>query len=252
MKQAQRHLEIIELLTQCGFASTEELVAHFDVSPQTIRRDLNELAEQNKIQRHHGGASLPSVGLAETYHGGRESHWEEKQRIARVVASRIPDGSSLFIGIGAAPEAVARALLDHRDLRIVTNNLNVAYLLTARDDFMVSIAGGAIRNCDGAILGEESHGLVRQFRMDFAILGVSGVDDLGGLLTADLQERHISRSMLEHANRCFVIVEHWQFIHSGMVHLAKLAEVDTVFTDQALPEPVAQQLLTERVDCVIC
>ncbi|MGL4205972.1 MAG: DeoR family transcriptional regulator [Aeromonadaceae bacterium] len=252
MKQAQRHQEIIELLSQCGFASTEELVAHFDVSPQTIRRDLNELAEQNKIQRHHGGASLPSSGLTQSYNGGRESHWEEKQRIARVVASRIPDGASLFIGIGAAPEAVARALLDHRDLRIVTNNLNVASLLTARDDFMVSIAGGEIRNRDGAILGAVSHEHVKQFRMDFAILGVSGVDELGGLLTADLQERHISRSMLELASRGYVIVEHWQFIRSGMVHLAQLAEIDTLFTDHPLPAPVAELLLRQGVECVIC
>ena len=250
MKQAQRHQEIIELLSQCGFASTEELVAHFDISPQTIRRDLNELAEQNKIQRHHGGASLPGAGMSQAYSGGRDSHWEEKQRIAKVVASRIPDGASLFIGIGVAPEAVARALLDHRDLRIVTNNLNVASLLTARDDFMVSIASGEIRNRDGAILGETSHAHIRQFRMDFAILGVSGMDEQGGLLLADLQERQISRSMLELARRVFILIEHWQFMPSGMVHLAQLAEVDTLFTDRSLPEGLAtQQQLT---DCVVC
>lgn len=135
MKQTQRHDAIIELVKKQGYVSTEELVEHFSVSPQTIRRDLNDLAEQNMILRHHGGAALPSSSVNTPWHDRKATQTAEKERIARKVASQIPNGSTLFIDIGTTPEAVAYALLDHSNLRIVTNNLNVANTLMVKRIF---------------------------------------------------------------------------------------------------------------------
>ncbi len=89
MKQTQRHNGIIELVKQQGYVSTEELVEHFSVSPQTIRRDLNELAEQNLILRHHGGAALPSSSVNTPWHDRKATQTEEKERIARKVAEAL-------------------------------------------------------------------------------------------------------------------------------------------------------------------
>ncbi len=102
MKQTQRHNGIIELVKQQGYVSTEELVEHFSVSPQTIRRDLNELAEQNLILRHHGGAALPSSSVNTPWHDRKATQTEEKERIARKVAEQIPNGSTL-LSISAPP-----------------------------------------------------------------------------------------------------------------------------------------------------
>ena len=146
MKQTQRHNGIIELVKQQGYVSTEELVEHFSVSPQTIRRDLNELAEQNLILRHHGGAALPSSSVNTPWHDRKATQTEEKERIARKVAEQIPNGSTLFIDIGTTPEAVAHALLNHSNLRIVTNNLNVANTLMVKEDFRIILAGGELRS----------------------------------------------------------------------------------------------------------
>lgn len=143
MKQTQRHDAIIELVKKQGYVSTEELVEHFSVSPQTIRRDLNDLAEQNMILRHHGGAALPSSSVNTPWHDRKATQTEEKERIARKVAAQIPNGSTLFIDIGTTPEAVAHALLGHSNLRIVTNNLNVANTLMAKEDFRIILAPAA-------------------------------------------------------------------------------------------------------------
>ena len=110
MKQTQRHDAIIELVKKQGYVSTEELVEQFAVSPQTIRRDLNDLAEQKMILRHHGGAALPSSSVNTSWHDRKATQTQEKERIARKVASQIPDGATLFIDIGTTPEAVAHAL----------------------------------------------------------------------------------------------------------------------------------------------
>ena len=165
MKQTQRHNGIIELVKQQGYVSTEELVEHFSVSPQTIRRDLNELAEQNLILRHHGGAALPSSSVNTPLHDRKATQTEEKERIARKVAEQIPNGSTLFIDIGTTPEAVAHALLNHSNLRIVTNNLNVANTLMVKEDFRIILAGGELRSRDGGIIGEATLDFISQFRL---------------------------------------------------------------------------------------
>jgi DeoR family glycerol-3-phosphate regulon repressor len=92
MKQTQRHDAIIELVKKQGYVSTEELVEQFAVSPQTIRRDLNDLAEQKMILRHHGGAALPSSSVNTSWHDRKATQTAEKERIARKVASEIPTG----------------------------------------------------------------------------------------------------------------------------------------------------------------
>lgn len=144
MKQTQRHDAIIELVKKQRYVSTEELVEQFAVSPQTIRRDLNDLAEQNMILRHHGGAALASSSVNTSWHDRKATQAEEKSRIASRVANQIPNGATLFIDIGTTPEAVAHALLHHENLRIVTNNLNVANILMVKEDFHIILAGG---NC---------------------------------------------------------------------------------------------------------
>ena len=199
MKQSKRHQEIIDLVMGQGYVSTDDLVARFNVSPQTIRRDLNELADENKIRRHHGGATVPSSSVNTAYTTRKVLQLEQKDRIAKALVSHIPDGATLFIDIGTTPEAVARALMNHNDLRIVTNNLNVASLLMAKENFRVILAGGEVRNRDGGIVGEATLDFVSQFRLDFGILGISGIDLDGSLLDFDYHEVRVKQAIIENS-----------------------------------------------------
>lgn len=252
MKQAQRHQEILELLSQCGFATTEELVVHFDVSPQTIRRDLNELAEQEKIQRHHGGASLPSFGTNNAGCPWKVAQQEEKVRIARAVARRIPDGASLFINTGSTTEAIAKALLDHRDLRIITNSLNVASILTARDDFTVIITGGEIRSADGGITGGAVQEFIRQFRVDFGITGIRAIDRTGVLLADDFHDAAIIQTLVDNSRTLFLAADHAKFDQVAMIKAVNIAKLDALFTDRPLSEPLMKLLELNHVECCVC
>ena len=252
MKQTQRHLEILEVLTRQGFVSTDDLVSHFDVSPQTIRRDLNDLAEQNKIRRHHGGASLHSSTVNTAYSARKVMQLKEKERIAREVAANIPDGSSLFIDIGTTTEAIARALLDHRELRVVTNNLNVTSILTAKDDFTVIIAGGEIRNRDGGIVGEATRDFIGQFRMDYGVIGISGIDSDGSLLDFDYHEVKIAQAIIAHSRQVFLAADHTKFGRNAMVNLGNLNQIHALFTDQEPPEKLMRLMSQHQIACHIC
>lgn len=252
MKQTQRYETIIDLVRQRGYVSTEELVEHFDVSAQTIRRDLNDLAEQNKIHRHHGGAALPSSSVNTAY-DERKGMWsQEKARIAHRVASMIPDGSTLFIDIGTTPEAVARALLEHHNLRIVTNNLNVAGLLMAKQDFRLILAGGEIRARDGGIVGEATLDFISQFRLDYGVLGISGIDMDGSLLEFDYHEVRTKRAIIDNSRCVMLVCDHSKFGRNAMVNLGNMALIDYLFTDQ-LPSLELQKVIAQHnVQLEIC
>ena len=240
MKQTQRHNGIIELVKQQGYVSTEELVEHFSVSPQTIRRDLNELAEQNLILRHHGGAALPSSSVNTPWHDRKATQTEEKERIARKVAEQIPNGSTLFIDIGTTPEAVAHALLNHSNLRIVTNNLNVI------------LAGGELRSRDGGIIGEATLDFISQFRLDFGILGISGIDSDGSLLEFDYHEVRTKRAIIENSRHVMLVVDHSKFGRNAMVNMGSISMVDAVYTDAPPPVSVMQVLTDHHIQLELC
>lgn len=253
MKQTQRHESIIELVRRQGYVSTEELVEQFKVSPQTIRRDLNELAEQHKIERHHGGAALhASSAVNAAYHERKVMMLEEKQRIAERVASHIPDGATLFIDIGTTPEAVAHALLNHKNLRVVTNNLNVATLLMAKEDFSLILAGGEVRTRDGGIMGEATLDFISQFRLDFGILGISGIDTDGSLLEFDYHEVRIKRAIIENSRSVMLVTDHSKFGRNAMVNLGKMSLIDYLFVDQVPPENIIKIIERYEVKLEIC
>nr|WP_240457905.1 DeoR/GlpR family transcriptional regulator [Vibrio neptunius] len=239
VKAIKRHQEIIELVQTQGFVSTDELVERFDVSPQTIRRDLNELADENKIRRNHGGATIASSSENSSYQTRQISYQKEKGQIALELVKHIPDGATLFIDIGTTPEAVARALLGkHQNLRIVTNNINVATILMSKPDFKVILAGGEVRGKDGGVTGEATLDFISQFRLDFGILGISGIDYDGSLLDFDYHEVRVKRAIIENSRSVLLGVDNSKFGRNAMVKLGTIADVDLIITDRSPPKEI--------------
>ena len=145
MSQTFRHPEILDIARRDGKVTVEGLAAHFGVTLQTIRRDLTDLAEAGRLERVHGGAVLPSGTTNIGYEERRSLNPAAKAAIARSCAARIPNGICLFLNIGTSTEAVARALLYHQDLMVVTNNMNVANILIGNPECEVVVTGGTLR-----------------------------------------------------------------------------------------------------------
>ena len=151
MAQNFRHSEILTIARETGKVTVEDLAARFNVTSQTIRRDLAELCDVGQLSRVHGGAVIPSGVIARGYEDRRSLASDAKDAIARMVAEQIPDGVSIFMNIGTTTEAVARALLKHRNLMVATNNLNVANILATSPNSEVIVTGGILRRADGAL-----------------------------------------------------------------------------------------------------
>ncbi|OOF87666.1 DeoR/GlpR family transcriptional regulator [Rodentibacter ratti] len=250
MKQSIRHRKIMELVNLHGYLSTEDLVIRLNVSPQTIRRDLNVLAELNFIRRHHGGAASPSSAENSDYVDRKQFFSSQKNRIAQEVAKLIPNGASLFIDIGTTPEAVANALLEHESLRIVTNNLNAAHLLRQNESFDITMAGGSLRS-DGGIIGEATVNFISQFRLDFGILGISAIDTDGSLLDYDYHEVQVKRAIIESSRQTLLVTDHSKFTRQAIVRLGELGDVEYLFTDE-VPSSINQYLQNVKTKLVIC
>ena len=140
----ERLNEILELARETGRVTVEDLSRRFDVSPQTIRKDLNDLCEKRLLARVHGGAVISSGVENMRYEARRLIAADQKAAIAQAAAQLIPNNASLFINIGTTTEAVARALLQHDELMVITNNINVASEMRLYPQIEVVIAGGVV------------------------------------------------------------------------------------------------------------
>ncbi|SDN06009.1 DeoR/GlpR family transcriptional regulator [Vreelandella arcis] len=245
MNQQFRQDSIIELVRQHGYMSIEQLTDHFAVTPQTIRRDLNTLADEGRVRRVHGGVGIESSTVNTAYSTRKTLHLEEKERIARCLAEHIPNDASLFINIGTSNEVIAQALLDHQGLEIITNNLNVAAILQHKEDFTVIIAGGQVRSRDGGIIGEATIDFINQFKVDYGIIGISGIDEDGSLLEFDYQEVRVAKAIIANSRRVYLAADYSKFHRNPVVRQGNIAQLDALFTDRKPPEPI-QRLLTQH------
>jgi DeoR family glycerol-3-phosphate regulon repressor len=240
-----RQAQIVGVLKQRGFVTNEVLAQRFGVTVQTIRRDLAQLEDLGHVSRFHGGAGLPSSVENIAYSDRKVMNLNVKRRIARLVARHIPHRSSLFINIGTTTEAVARELLEHEDLRCITNNLHVALQLAANPSSQIVIAGGTVRNRDGGVVGQAANEMIAQFRVDYAIIGISGIDDDGTLLDYDYDEVRAAQTIVRNARRVFLVADHTKFSRRPMVRAGSITQASALFTDQPVPEPI-RSLLDEH------
>lgn len=239
-----RQHAILDLAKQIGRVTVEELASRFDVTPQTIRKDLNELCEQRLLARVHGGAILASSVENVGYDARRQIAAREKMAIGRAAAELVPNDASLFINIGTTTEAVAQALLQHTGLMVITNNINVANLMRAYPQVEVVIAGGVVRRSDGGIVGEAAVDFIRQFKVDFAIVGTSAIDEDGSLLDYDFREVKVAQAIMANARQVILVADQTKFDRTAPVRIGALAQVDVFVTDHC-PSDRVRALLAE-------
>ena len=240
-----RQSEIVKLARRAGRVSVDDLVEQFEVTPQTIRRDLNELCDLGVLQRYHGGAMF-AAGVANVgYESRRNISSDAKRLIGEHAGRMIPNNCSLFINIGTTTEAVARALFHHQGLMVITNNLNVAQLLRGHSGIEVVVAGGVLRQSDGGIVGEAAVDFIRQFKVDFAVMGVSAIDTDGALLDYDFREVSVSRAILGASRRSILVADAMKFSRSAPVRIGHIADLDFLITDEPL-EPEMARICAEN------
>ena len=246
-----RQIDILEIARREGRVDVDGLAARFDVTPQTIRKDLNELCDMERLQRVHGGAVFPSHTVNLAYQSRRAIATDGKARIARTVADIVPDGASLIINIGTTAEQVAHALVRHKELLVITNNINVATILSQAPGVELVVSGGMVRKSDGGIVGAAAIDLIRQFKVDYAIIGASAIDEEGALLDFDYREVRVAQAILGQARQKVLIADRSKFERRAPVQIGHLADIDIFVTDTAPPSEITDLCHSAGVQLIV-
>ncbi|MEM8631378.1 MAG: DeoR/GlpR family DNA-binding transcription regulator [Pseudomonadota bacterium] len=235
MGQSFRRLQILDIARHERLVEVDDLARRFGVTSQTIRRDLGELADEGRLERVHGGAMMPPEGTNARYPDRAAINQEAKERIGQACAAQIPDSSSVMLGIGTTTEAVARALAEHKDLTVVTNNLNIADILTPNESFEVIVAGGTMRAMDRALIGELTSEFLDAFKVEHAVIGTSALDLAGDFLDFDLHEVRVSQRIIATARKTILVTDGSKLGRAAPIKTASLRDIGAVFTD-TLPD----------------
>lgn len=236
-----RKPEILAMARRNGKVTVDGLVEHFGVTPQTIRRDLTELAEAGELERVHGGAILPSSTVNIAYHERQVLHRASKVDIARSCARQIPNDCAIFLNIGTTTEAVATELLNHQGLLVVTNNINIANILSASTQINVIVTGGQLRRSDGGLIGDLAQNTINQFRFDYAVIGCSALRQNGDLMDFDVQEVSVSKTIIRQSDHVMLVADHSKFDRKAPAFVASMKNIATVITDKPVPEECKSQ-----------
>ena len=252
MRSNPRQIKLLQAVRERGDLSVEALAERLGVTLQTVRRDVQGLADAGLLVRFHGGVRVPTSTVENIAHPQRENlHAAGKARIAAAIAREVPNGCSLILNIGTTTEAVAKALLQHQGLRVITNNLNVAAILSGNASCEVIVTGGVVRARDRGIVGEATVDFIRQFKVDLAVIGISGIEADGTLRDYDYREVKVAQAIIDHAREVWLAADHSKFGRPAMVELGQLSQIDRLFTDAPPPAPFPALLHNAQVTCTV-
>ena len=236
MSVIKRHDEILRLVRERGSIEVDDLAAAFGVTTQTIRQDLRSLDTQGFLKRTHGGAHKLDTVTTRDYAERRKHLGAQKRDIGAAAATLIPNGSSVMLNIGTTTEQVAHALRGHKDLMVISNNINIITQLSGTAGKDLVLVGGRVRQSDGAVVGEDAVEFISRYKVDHAIIGCSSLDADGTILDFDAQEVSVARAILRNSRRKILVVDHSKFLVSAPVRIADIADIDYLVTDAAPPD----------------
>ena len=253
MRIEDRHSRIVEQVRGAGRVLVTELAERFDVTPETIRRDLTALDRCGSLRKVHGGA-IPAPALPETGVTQREQvNTSAKQAIARAALERLgPEpGTTLLVDAGTTTGAFARLLPTESDLTIITNSVLTAASLAAAGQTRVRILGGQLRGLTQAAVGPEAVEALSTLSVDVAVLGANGLSAAHGLSTPDPDEATVKRAMVRSARQVVALVDSSKIGQEHLVSFASLDDVDLLVTDVELPPALTEQLATTETEVLV-
>ncbi|WP_416046851.1 DeoR/GlpR family DNA-binding transcription regulator [Cupriavidus basilensis] len=231
MELSRRQRDILAWLHEDDRLSTEQLADRFNVSSQTIRRDINDLDEQGLVRRVHGGLSLPTNQHNRSFRQRSIVQIERKRRIAQAAVDLMQDDATIFLGYGTTVAEFARALPPDRPLRVVTNNIDAVRALADKPGIETWVAGGKLRPADRDVMGSTTLDFFRKFRAHFAICGVGAVSADGTLYEFQPDEAELSQVLLSSSHHRLLLADSSKFLREAPCRVAKLEQVDHFFTD---------------------
>jgi len=247
--QQERRDQIIALLDEAGRVSVAELSKRFDVTPATIRADLDALAAAHLLTRTHGGAiALSEERLELSFDFRRRLHTERKRRIGAAAAGMVEDGEAIILDASTTALAVANHLRDRRELTVLTNGILIALALIDLPGITVVMPGGFVRRDSASMVGDEGRNFIDRFNFQKGFFGAKGLTLEEGLTDVNTAEVSIKRDLVAHARRAIAIVDSTKWGCVGFASFASIDQLDSIITDAEVPSEMTAALREAGVD----
>ena len=251
MSVIKRHDEILRLVRESDSIEVEDLATAFGVTTQTIRQDLRSLDTQGFLKRTHGGARKLDTVTTRDYAARRAQSSAEKQSIGLAAAALIPDRCSVMLNIGTTTEQVAQALRHHSELMVISNNINIITQLSGTTQKDLVLVGGRVRQSDGAIVGEDAVEFISRYKVDYAVIGCSSLDEDGAILDFDAQEVSVARSILRNSRKTILVADQSKFLVTAPVRIADICEIDHMVTDAPPPDSFCEAAARGQTEIIV-
>lgn len=239
MYEEERKIAILNKIQTCGKISVSALAKKYEVSESTIRRDLTSLENSGFIKRTHGGAILQGTANNDYfYNEKRNTDLKEKQQIARMAASLVKPGSTIFLGTSTSTNLMAQ-YLSVPNLTVITNSLDVMNVISQKPEYNLVIIGGNYINSARTIEGFTSLEQISRFHFSQAFLGANGIGLHFGLSTSSDIEASSKRAVMNNSSEVYYLCESKKFNNIGAAYkIANLSEVTGIITVKELDKEI--------------
>lgn len=240
----QRRIEILNLIQEDGQAKVQKLSKIFKVSEVTIRQDLEELENLGYVQKEHGGAFLKDVGtFAKTGKLFNQTNMEQKQEIAKKAAALVTEGDSLILDSGSTTTELAKLLVSYKNLTVLTNALNIAYILGENPGINLIVSGGEFKAPTLSLTGELAANLFKNVHVNKLFLATAGIssDDLQ-LTYPSLSDLVVKSAMIRSASKVYLLADSSKIGHASFATLGKISLVDALITDSKIDKESVDRL----------
>lgn len=249
MLQAERRAYIIEYMKKEGKVVIEDLAKDIDVSPMTIRRDLDYLEQKDKIIRTHGGA-VPVESLHEeiSYKHKKEIQIEEKRKIAEYASGLIKEGQTIILDAGTTTMEIAKEITYFKNINVITTDLLTAAYLSKSKDIKVYCTGGIVQNEIGACIGTKAEEFLSDIYADIAFIGASTIDLYRGITSPTMEKAIIKKKMIKASDKTILVADSTKFGKKGFSKVCALKELDLIVTDNGLDQNLTREIKKQEIN----
>lgn len=239
---------LLSLLRDQGRASVAEIADHLGIGPATVRRDLERLARERRLVRTYGGAALATRGVAHPEAGSASA---QKRAIGATAAEMVRDGQTIVISSGSTTLELARRLTSRKQLTVITNTLDVAETLLDCEGIELIVLGGVVRPRMHSLLGHMTELAAKELRADTLFMGIPAISLEHGLMSDYMPEILSDRAMRRMVSDVVVLADARKFERVAPAYVFGLEEVNTIVTDDGIPQGVRGTLEERGVRVVV-
>ncbi|GCL71745.1 DeoR/GlpR transcriptional regulator [Paenibacillus naphthalenovorans] len=249
-----REEKILEILQKNGTVSVNELIDILQVSPATVRRDLERLEQKNKLRRTYGGAiDIQSVGYEPSYSMRIGDCTVEKKAIAKAVTQLIQPREIVALDAGTTTTEVAKLLVNIQPLTVVTPSLTIGQMFgeADREEITVILSGGILRSKTLSLVGDLCEEVLLKYRCDKAIIGCNALSPELGAMNTNLLALGVKKSLVSISKKLIVVADHTKIGRTALATSASIEQIDTLVTDWQTPAHLVEEFVNKGIHVIV-